>query len=73
MKRRIVYVLFDFHKSQDVDDFERSLRTLINQKKLPSVASLKLMVDHKNLRQINIRDLPIPIVITPDEIEDNKD
>jgi len=73
LRKRIVHVLFEFHKSQDVSDFENSLRTLISQRKLPSVASLKLMVDYKNLRQIGVHDLPIPIVIIDDKIKNDKD
>ena len=66
-------MLFEFHKSQDVNDFENSLRTLISQRKLPSVASLKLMVDYKNLKQVSVHDIPIPIVIIDDKIKNDKD
>ena len=73
LKRRVIVVYFDFHKSQDINDFENQLRSLIQQKKLPSIVSLKLMVDYRNLRQIGIQDLPIPIVIIGDELMDKKD
>jgi len=60
--RMLLYI--EFHKPQNPEHIENSIRKLVSRKQLPSIRTLMVGIDHKNMKVIT----PISVLIN----EENK-
>lgn len=60
--RYVIYI--EFMQPQNPEHIENQIRYSIDKKIIPPIRELMVGIDHKNMRQMSVADLPLPLVIT---------